>query len=220
MPSSDEVVGLFPLRLVLLPGEIVPLHIFEERYKRLIAECRDGGGLFGLVWRDDDEIAGFGCKAAVFEVIDELEDGRLNVLIQGRRRFRVAELFQPAEEDDYLSARVEDYDDLAPEDGLADDASGATTRSGALGDEAATLFRRMVGLMGVDEPRVPRGEAPLSFRLGAAIDFGPPLKQRLLESRVEDERLDLLVTVMKALIPGLELRKQRKEAIGGNGKGS
>ena len=77
----------------------------------------------------------------------------------------------------------------------------------------------MVGLMGVDDPRVPRGAGRLSFRLAAAVDFGAPLKQRLLESRSESERLDLLIAVMKALIPGLELRKQREQAIRGNGKG-
>ncbi len=77
----------------------------------------------------------------------------------------------------------------------------------------------MVGLMGVDDPRVPRRRGRLSFRLAAAVDFGQPLKQRLLESRSETERLDLLIAVMKALIPGLELRKQREQAIRGNGKG-
>jgi hypothetical protein len=77
----------------------------------------------------------------------------------------------------------------------------------------------MVQLMGVDDPRVPRGAGPLSFRLACAVDFGQPLKQRLLESRSEAERLDLLVAVMKALIPGLALRKQREKAIRGNGKG-
>ena len=223
MPSSEEAtIGLFPLGLVLLPGEQLPLHIFEERYKRLIGECRQRGRSFGVVLYHDQSVAEHGCTAELIEVLEEFEDGRLNIVVEGRDRFQLLELIAADEDDEaaYLEARVEYYDDLAPEDGLADDASGATTRSGALGDEAATLFRRMVGLMGVDEPRVPRGEAPLSFRLGAAIDFGPPLKQRLLESRVEDERLDLLVTVMKALIPGLELRKQRKEAIGGNGKGS
>jgi hypothetical protein len=77
----------------------------------------------------------------------------------------------------------------------------------------------MIGLMGVDDPRVPRSEDRLSFRLAAAVDFGLPLKQRLLESRSETERLEVLVAVMNALIPGLELRKQREEAIRGNGKG-
>jgi Lon protease-like protein len=210
MPSSDDVIGLFPLPLVLLPGEILPLHIFEERYKALIGDCRTAGDVFGVVFTDDDEMAAKGCTAAVHEVIEELDDGRLNILVEGRDRFSVGELIAPDDpEADYLRARV----------ALFDDVDGAVAPQQIAEDLAQTLFRRMVGLMGVDEPRVPRGERPLSFRLASAVDFGQPLKQRLLESRSEAERLDLLIAVMKALIPGLELRKQREQAIRGNGKG-
>ena len=213
MPSSDDLIGLFPLQLVLLPGEILPLHIFEERYKKLIGECRAGGEEFGLVLSDDDgEVAGHGCTAAVYEVLEEFDDGRLNILVEGRERFRLDEIMRPDDEEaDYLTGRVELYDDVD------DEAEGP---SGELVDSASTLFRRMVTLMGVDDPRVPRGHARLSFRLASAVDFGLPLKQRLLESRSETERLELLVAVMSALIPGLELRKQREEAIRGNGKGN
>jgi len=210
MPSSDDVIGLFPLPLALLPGEILPLHIFEERYKALIGDCRAAGDVFGVVFTDDDEMAAKGCTAAVHEVIEELDDGRLNILVEGRDRFSVDELIAPADpEAEYLRASVTLYDDL----------DGAVAPQQIAEDLAQTLFRRMVALMGVDEPRVPRGERPLSFRLASAVDFGQPLKQRLLESRSEAERLDLLIAVMKALIPGLEVRKEREQAIRGNGKG-
>ena len=210
MTSSERTIGLFPLPLVLLPGEILPLHIFEERYKALIGECRASGDVFGVVLRGDDEMAGKGCTAAIDDVIDELDDGRLNIIVTGRERFSLGELLAPDDPDaGYLRGRIEVYDDIdlavAPEQFAA-----------AMAED---LFRTMVGLMGVDDPQVPRGESPLSFRLAVAVDFGQPLKQRLLESRSETERLDLLITVMKALIPGLELRKNREQAIGGNGKG-
>jgi Lon protease-like protein len=210
MPSSDELVGLFPLPLVLLPGEVQPLHIFEERYKALIGDCRASGARFGVVFSDDDEMADKGCTAAVDEVVDELDDGRLNILVSGHERFTIVELVRPADpEADYLRGRLEVFDDLEP----------AVASQQLTEDLAESLFRRMVNLMGVDEPRVPRGDRPLSFRLAAAVDFGQPLKQRLLETRSEAERLDLLIAVMRALIPGLELRKQREQAIRGNGKG-
>ena len=211
MPSSDDTIGLFPLRLVLLPGEILPLHIFEERYKTLIGECRATDGVFGVLLAEDDEMARKGCTAAVHEVIEELDDGRLNILAVGRDRFALRETIEPADpESGYLRGRIEVFgdidEDVPPQEKIE--------------ELAASLFRRMVELMGVEEPRVPGGTARLSFRLAAAVDFGRPLKQRLLESRSEAERLDLLITVMKALIPGLELRKQREQAIRGNGKGN
>lgn len=209
MSSSDGILlALFPLRLVLLPGEILPLHIFEERYKRLIRERRESG-VFGVVLNDDDSLADAGCTARVYEVLEELDDGRLNILVEGRDRFRLRELLRPDDEEvDYLRARVEVFDD---------EPGG---EQGDLRRDAEELFRRMVGLMGVEAPRVPRGETMLSFRLAAAVDYGLPLKQRLLESTSESERLELLVAVMTALIPGLELRKEREEAIRGNGKGN
>ncbi len=210
MTSSERTIGLFPLPLVLLPGEILPLHIFEERYKALIAACRASGDVFGIVLHDDDTLAGQGCTAAIDDVVDELDDGRLNIIVTGRERFTVGELLAPDDpESDYLRGQVELFDDI-------DLAVAPQQFAAAL---AKDLFRTMVRLMGVDDPRVPDGASPLSFRLAVAVDFGQPLKQRLLESRSETERLDLLIAVMKALIPGLELRKEREQAIGGNGKG-
>jgi Lon protease-like protein len=210
MPDADDIViGLFPLRLVLLPGEILPLHVFEERYKRLVGECRRDEEVFGLLLSDKDAVAECGCTAAVYEVIEEFEDGRLNILVEGRDRFRLEALIQPDDpEADYLRGRVSL---------LSDDEGGGSDEAIV---EAAALFERVVSLMGAESPRVPEGDAPLSFRLAAAIDFGLPLKQRVLEAGSEAERLELLITVMRALVPGLELRKEREEAIRGNGKGN
>jgi ATP-dependent Lon protease len=196
MPNSDASIGLFPLQLVLLPGEILPLHIFEERYKALIADCRASGDVFGIVLSEDDEVARKGCTAAIRQIIDELDDGRLNLLIEGRERFVFDEVIEPDDpQAGYLRARIEVFGDEGEESPPPEQTI----------ELVSGLFRRMVGLMGVDDPR--------------AVDFGLPLKQRLLESRSESERLDFLIAVMKALIPGLELRNQRGEAIRGNGKG-
>jgi Lon protease-like protein len=207
--SDDTTIGLFPLQLVLVPGEIVPLHIFEERYKRLIGDCRRDDVPFGIVLRDEDGVAECGCTATVYQVLDEFDDGRLNVLVEGGERFRVSEVVQPDDpDDDYLRARVTAF---------SDDEDGDVT---AIAAEAGQLFLQLVALMGAEEPKLPEGPSPLSFRLAAAVDFGAPLKQRVLESVSEVDRLDLLATVMRSLIPSLELRQERAEAIRGNGKGN
>ena len=85
-------LGLFPLGIVLLPTEQVPLHIFEERYKELIAECLDSDQEFGLVYADGDGVRDVGTRAAVIEVLAQLEDGRMNIVVEGRDRFRLLEL--------------------------------------------------------------------------------------------------------------------------------
>ena len=95
-------IGLFPLELVLLPTERVPLHIFEDRYKELIGECLARDGEFGLVFADQHGIREIGTLAAVATVLERFPDGRLNIVVEGRERFRLVELtrgrsFQTAE---------------------------------------------------------------------------------------------------------------------------
>ena len=205
--ADDALLGLFPLGIVLLPGEVVPLHIFEERYKLLVQERLDGGE-FGILLADDDGARECGCTARVAELIEEMDDGRMNILVEGGRRFRVVELRPPDDPAaEYLSGIVEYYDDVDPD------------APEQLHDAVLDAFRKMLVLMDVESPRQPAGAQPLSFRVAAAIDFGAPLKQELLESLGEAQRLETLLTVMEALLPRLKLRKEREEAIRGNGKG-
>ncbi len=207
MSSSEEELALFPLGIVLLPGEVVPLHIFEERYKRLVNERADDGE-FGIVLVEGEGLRECGCTARVADIVERLDDGRMNILVQGGRRFRLVELREPDDPDaEYLSGLVEYYDD------------GPGAVPALLQEGVLAVFRRMLVLMGVEAPREPEGEAPLSFRVAAAVDFGAPLKQELLESVSEEQRLEALLAVMETLVPRLELRKEREEAIRGNGKG-
>lgn len=205
--AASQPLALFPLGIVLVPGEVVPLHIFEERYKLLVNERRDEGE-FGIVLAEDDGVREIGCTATVVDVLEELDDGRMNILVQGHRRFRLLELVPPDDpEREYLRGVVEevpDESDEAPE---------------ALRRRALEVYRRMLALMEVDSPREPGGEAPLSYRIVAAVDFGTALKQEVLESTSEEERLATLAAVMETLLPRLELRREREEAIRGNGKG-
>ena len=85
MAHRIERFPLFPLGLVLLPGEVVPLHIFEERYKLMIGECLDEEREFGIVWLSDDGLKEIGCAARIRRVIDRMEDGRMNILVEGSR---------------------------------------------------------------------------------------------------------------------------------------
>ena len=205
--SLPTELGLFPLSVVLLPGEVAPLHIFEERYKLLFSELVDGGE-FGTILVEEEGLRERGCSARLAQVIERLDDGHLNVLVQGARRFRLLEIHEPKNiEATYLTGVVEFFEDDEPEVPLE------------LAAEALEAFRRMLLLMDVQSPREPVGEGPLSFRLAAAVDFGVPLKQELLEAVSEQQRLQTLLAVMETLLPRLELRRQREAAIRGNGKG-
>lgn len=207
MNTHEHLLGLFPLTMVLLPGEVMPLHIFEDRYKLLINELLDGGE-FGVLFVEEEGIHEIGCSARVSELIERFDDGRMNILAQGARRFRLLEIRRPDDmEAHYMVGVVEYFDD---EDAAA---------TPEIEVEALAQYAAIVALVDPALPREPSGEGLLSFRLAASFDFGTAIEQELLESGSEQQRLEKLVAVMRALLPRLQLRKEREGAIRGNGKG-
>src|SRR3712207_8158556 len=89
MPELLQRFPLFPLGIVVLPQELVPLHIFEERYKLMIGECLEQGSEFGIVWLADDGLKEIGCSARIAKVLERFDDGRMNVLVEGTSPFRL-----------------------------------------------------------------------------------------------------------------------------------
>ena len=114
MEAIERDFPLFPLGMVALPSEVVPLHIFEERYKTMIAECLDGESEFGIVWLSDEGLRPIGCACEITEVLERMDDGRMNILSRGTRPFRVVErqdeLAYPAGEVEFLEDRDEVVD--------------------------------------------------------------------------------------------------------------
>ena len=124
---------LFPLGLVALPCELVPLHIFEERYKTMMARVLEEEGEFGIVWVSDDGLRPVGCACEIAEVLERMPDGRLNLVARGTRAFRIEarqeELAYPAGTVEFLDDRDEEIDEDA-----ADEAHAVYARAGRAGD--------------------------------------------------------------------------------------
>ena len=177
----DEI-GLFPLGVVLLPTERVPLHIFEPRYRELIGECLEKTEEFGFVLGDEDETQRVGTRATVTEVLNRFSDGRFDVVVEGGDRFRVIEA---TEGRSFRTALIEPYDDFP-------DAAPAVVVERAL-----VLFGRLVELTGSDVEIPAAGSAQLSFELAARFDFAPPLKQELLDEQSERVRLDRVCEILE-----------------------
>ena len=175
-------IGLFPLPLVLLPTERVPLHIFEERYRELIGECLDSGDEFGLVYADDDGVRDVGTRARVAEVLARLADGRMDVLVEGGDRFRLLELTTGRSFHTGVVAPVEDEGDSAGSDAV---------------ERALRLFDRLRELTG-SEVDVPEADvAQLSYVLAARVEFSPSDKLELLSDVSERSRLDRLCDLLE-----------------------
>jgi Lon protease-like protein len=197
-------LGLFPLGTVLLPTERIPLHIFEVRYQELIGECLDHDTDFGLVFEDDDGMRDIGTRAIVVDVLDRFDDGRLNIAIEGRERFRIV---TPTSGRSFLTAEVEP---LGDEELISE----RPAREAAL-----ERFRKLGRVVetDVDEPDLDSGV--LSFELAARVDFGPERKQELLELRSEPERLRMVSDLLERAAEAITLERALAEAASHNGRG-
>ena len=203
MADLIERFRLFPLGLVLLPSEVVPLHIFEERYKLMIGECIDDDEEFGIVWMADDGLCDVGCAAAVDEVVERADDGRMNILARGTRPFR---LVRRRDDSPYPAGDVEPLDDL--DDTASDEAAGVARERYADLVDRATDHRPDPGEVAVMD----------AFDMAATIDFRPEDKQELLELRSEAERLKALTALFETAMKRLDHAEKAGERARSNGR--
>jgi Lon protease-like protein len=199
----DGELGLFPLDLVLLPGEQAPLHVFEPRYKELIGECLDEGVEFGLVLADDDGMRNVGTRAGVVEVLDRFPDGRLNVVVEGRERFRLLEV---TEGRSFTTAQVTELEDEGedPSDEEVEDCLAA--------------YRRVLKAAEADLEELDLAAESIAFQIAARVDFGTEIKQGLLELRSERERVIRLAPMLNRAAEAVEREREIRERASGNGR--
>lgn len=190
-------IGLFPLGMVLLPGERTALHIFEPRYKELIGRCLEEDSDFGIVLTDLAGPRKVGTRAAVVEVLERFDDGRLNIIVEGNDRFQIDEI---KDELSYLTAEVDEFPD---EIALPSD----DEYEACLAD-----YRKVVkaAALELDEPAPDyRG---LAFHIAAQIELSPDAKQGILEMRSETARLALVRQLLDAAAKALRLRTVERRA--------
>jgi Lon protease-like protein len=194
---------LFPLGLVALPSELIPLHIFEQRYKVMMNECLRDEREFGILWLADDGLREIGCACEIAEVIERMDDGRMNLVARGTRPFRVLErqghLAYPAGVVEFLDDGEGEID--------ADIAQAAH-------EAYADLVRRATD-------RDPTAEelAELdAYAMAATVDFGLDAKQGLLDLRSENARLRLVTRLFRAAIKRLDFVDRAQERARSNGR--
>jgi Lon protease-like protein len=202
----DRVVRdfpLFPLGIVALPHELVPLHIFEERYRTMIGECLEQEREFGIVWASDDGVRPVGCAMEITEVLERMEDGRMNILTRGTRPFRIIDeghgLPYPSGTIEFLVDKAERPD--------AKTVAAAHEAYGALVTQATD--------------RTPEPEelhAMTAYQMAATVDFGRDAKQGLLDLRSENARLRLITRLFRAASRRLDFIERARERARSNGK--
>lgn len=194
MCSSMEL-PLFPLNAVLFPGMVLPLHIFEPRYRLMVKQCLEEEKPFGVVLVQPESVLGeerpyqVGTTARIMAA-ERLDDGRYNLLTEGGKRFRILEEHR---EQPYLSALVEEFCDTPT----------ALEAAEALYRKASALFQRYIRVMlavaGKEQLRLelPDEAEGLSYLIGYCLDLSDAEKQHLLELTSTPERLRLEIDILK-----------------------
>jgi Lon protease-like protein len=199
---------LFPLGIVALPSESVPLHVFEDRYRRMIEQCLSAEPdspqrEFGIVWLSDEELKDVGCACEVERVLERMSDGRLNILARGTRPFRLLqrqdELPFPAGVVEFLGEGEEELDPVA----------AASARQ---------LYRELVQQATDRELGEQELELMDAYQIAATVEFDKDAKQELLELRSESARMRLLAMLLRAAIKRLELIDRAHTRAQSNGK--
>jgi Lon protease-like protein len=198
-----EDFPLFPLGIVALPGELIPLHIFEERYKKMMNECLRDEREFGIVWLSKDGLREIGCACAIDRVVERMDDGRMKLVARGTRPFRVLErqshLAYPAGVIEFVQDR---HDVIDPE--------LLQTAHEAYGD----LVKRATDR----EPDEQELSDMSAYAMAATVEFGLDAKQGLLDLRSENARLRLVTRLFRAAVKRLEFADKAQERARSNGK--
>src|SRR4051812_40282922 len=202
MGDSRESLPLFPLGIVLLPGEMVQLHIFEERYKLMIAECLEHASEFGIVWLSDEELHEIGCTASVSEVLERYDDGRMDILVAGGHPFR-------------LTRRIDDLPHPAGAVALLElDPPPRDPPPSLAGRER---YADLVEHVTDERPAADSLEELDAFAMAGTIEFKPAQKQALLELAGEDDRLRLVTDLFTSTLEKLDESERSAEVAKSNG---
>jgi Lon protease-like protein len=205
--QSGNTIPLFPLGLVLMPQIPLPLHIFEERYKLMIGECLAEDREFGIVYYNAADIQTAGCTAKILKVIKRYDDGRLDILAHGQRRFLIKEIYDNRA---YLEARINYFDDDEQSDNSCQD----------LADKGIALLKQFTSFL--ESPAEYGFTADMdiksiSFLIAGCEGFGHEEKQRFLEMTSTGERLKKGVESLEKIIERMKITAEIHKIIGGNG---
>ncbi len=208
MADQTPLLPLFPLEVVLFPGATLPLHIFEPRYKKMVAECLEKKTEFGVVLMHEDSMAEIGCTARITEVVKRYEDGRMDIITEGVRRF---EIVYENREEDLLRGEVSFFDD---------EEEVAPLQLKPLVDAVQQVYSKIVLALSKPNTQVEmvKAEPPrLAFAVAQALGLPLDFSQKLLGLKSEASRLKELHQFLNELYPKIERLHLAQKKAGGNG---
>lgn len=202
-PEGQRELPIFELPLAIVPGEQVPLHIFEQRYRSMVAHCLEDQAPLGILFRDEDGARPVGCTALVSDVLERYDDGRLDIIVTGGEPFRVLDRYEAPDWPEAQVAMVE-VDRPSP-----------AIRQELL--DARAAFAELLEAVGAQAERAE--SAPAAYAIAAQIEMPAAEKQALLEAEDERERLVAVEGSLRRLLAGLKRARELSERAKQNGHG-
>ncbi len=198
-------IPLFPLNVVLMPGAPMPLHIFEDRYKQMVDECLEDESEFGMVLADDSGTREVGCTARIVELVERYDDGRMLILVEGSRRFKLNNVLTGKP---YYVGEV----DYLQEDDPGEEIS-------ELAEECVALLERVVeaATEGSVDIEIESPYRNLAFAIAGRIEFELETRQQILELPTEKERLEKVRELLSLAADRLEKERQARDKAQTNG---
>lgn len=201
--AQIQSLPVFPLGAVLYPGEQLPLHIFEERYKRLVNHCLTHDAPFAIVWAEEGAMAEVGCTARIQRVLQTYDDGQMDIVVAGEERVRFAETYDAAP---YLTADA-DVIEEPPE-----------TLNRMERERVITQHMKLLELVGhAVRPSLYENEPFLSYVLAQNGGLTAEQKQEVLETLAENDRIEYLIRHFEMLLPRVEAEETLRRKIRSNG---
>ena len=210
------IIPVFPLpEVVLLPGMNLPIHIFEERYKQMISSVLNGNKQFGVVLLLSNICAQVGTIAEIIDV-ENLEDGKMNILVEGKNRFKINSLIS---EEPYFVAQIQLYEDLEEE--INSELKKAFKQIRKLSSKALNIFDKVSDQDMSKKIKLPEDPSELMYLITANLSCPYESKQYILESQSVRDRVDKVMLLLKDEIQRLEVlleNKKTKKEVVKNGK--
>jgi len=201
---------MFPLQAVVFPGEQMRLHIFEPRYRQLIAECESDGATFGIPCYLQAGLAEIGTEMRLVQVFQRYPDGESDILVEGVGVFRLRRFVKDVPGKLYSAGEIERLDD-------GDQASAEDSVEASMGESLRARYSKLREVLGLDAFDTPPRSPSLAYTLGQEMGLRLEQKLHLLSLRDESARQAYLLEHLEEIIPVLEAAEETRRRVQGNG---